>query len=481
MKELIIVSKFFAVFCVGLLIGHLVSEPEASQQGGAEAVVKLSRRVTSERRVERAHIDSLRRSILTGNGDEEQLLALRSGDFSAILSDYFELPFLMGSDRTVCEKLMSTWAGSDPAGFFTWWKSEGFPMLEVGFGPQLILAMAGTDPEMALESIEELPEEAVSARSKAFQKVVFKLLPHQLGKGLKLANQLDGGVGSCTHLMIGQFLKEVPNQVLDEILKTESNKDKNALLLHHVNIIHEVLPGEIERLIEDPLVSQNVRTSLAMELAKSVGKSDPRKGLDLLELIENPAYRNGTRWEIYKGWASQDPRGAMDWAKGLPSGPEKWTALNHAGISRIKEDPGTIAEIFDELPSASLQRTLAIELVHQLDPSAYGDNSALLKKIDDAKLRREAEVQLFSRYAASDPGSAIHQAASNFDDFLADGRIEEAYRVLPNDSQEAFQLITSLPEESQGAFARAWLDRNGRPQEGNRNGSGENWVDLMNK
>ena len=458
------VQKFLVglvVFVVGVLIGLLIS---GERRGGVQdnGLPQLSSREQGSAGLANRHdFNSIRRAALSESETQKLLLSLESKEISGILGDYFSRPYLMGEDRKVCLKLMSLWAESNPVEFFAWWKREGFPLLEVGAGPDLLLAMAGTNSEIALASIEELPAEAISAKSRAFEKMVFRLEADQFVRALELGQRLDSGLGPCSNLLIGHFFHEEPDMVMKAILEMPNPKDRDTLLLGHAEVLHQILPGKLEEIIGDRSISQNVRTSLAMNLARLEGVGDPKKGLALLNLVDNPAYRNGPRWTIYKAWASQDPQGAMEWARGLPDGPEKWTAYNQAAITKIKDNPDTMGEVLNELPSGNLQRALIRGMVFQMDADAFKENSTIIERIDDAKLRKEAEFVAFSRYVSTNPQEAILQAAINLDAFSVDGRIQEAFEALPQQANDASNIIASMPEESREIFAKAWLTRSG--------------------
>ncbi len=137
-------------------------------------------------------------------------------------------------------------------------------------------------------------------------------------------------------------------------------------------------------------------------------RSNPKDALKALDLISSPPMRDAAFQALVDGWVSRDHAGLADYAVSLPPGNDRTLALNSAMNQWCLQDPASLGEWLNGLPSSPELDQIIASLVTRTDTVNRSSEVAMswVEGIDDPAVRRAALLHVMKEWTQNDPTAA---------------------------------------------------------------------------
>jgi hypothetical protein len=268
------------------------------------------------------------------------------------------------------------------------------------------LILGAGDREVALKFAKDMP--AGEARAQLMSSVAHEWSQTDAAGALAWASSLPAGgeKNRVLQTLVNQWASqdfEAANRYLQELPPGQTRKELTSSLAMQ---LASQDPGAVGKWLKGLPAAQ--QGQVAQSVILQVTRHDPAAGLELLGMLPEGGGRNRGMLigQMIEGWAESDLPGALSWAKEMPDGETKRSALMNLNWRWMESAPKEALDYAVSLPPGRTREQLLGQAANHWgmrDPAGAGAWAAALPEGDT---RQRALVAVISAWSANSPTEA---------------------------------------------------------------------------
>ncbi len=351
--------------------------------------------------------------------------------------------------------IANRWAEQDPAAAMEWARQLPASRDRDTAFQSVITIIAGADPDAALRYAQEVDGE--SARRNALSAVARQVATTDPLRALEL----------CRDLPVSMRASVASSGVIYELARSDPAaaaafiEELPSGVVHQNGLHYQLAEGSAAVDVEGAIAwardlpEGELKRSAVTAVSDIWAGSDPRRALEYADSLAGPL-REQVVSRAVAAWSRHEPDAAAEWAVSLADPAERGVVLGTVVEQWANVDPVQAATFVASLPAGESQDRAALNVVHAWARQDPGEALAWASDFTDPELRQQAMNSVVGAWTQQDPAAAASFLGEQPPGAARDALVLSAIESGAGSDPAGAAEWTALLSDDPGSLGAAW-------------------------